>query len=216
MSETSAHRKYLIRYCKGCGVDIGFGGDPIKPNSITMDLPQPYTILGKHPLNLGGDARSLYWFQNNALDYVYSSHCLEDFENTKETLSEWVRVIRKGGKLVLLLPDQKRYEKHCKKHGTEVNGSHKIKEFGLEYLKNIIKEIGNLKIVFEKDFTKEYNFALVAEKLEKTPNHKIVEKNLHIKELKKLISLREKEIFETKHSLRWRIPNFFYKLLKKN
>jgi predicted SAM-dependent methyltransferase len=165
MSETAKRREVLSKYCKGYGLDIGYGGDPIKPSAITVDMPQPYTSLGDHPLNLGGDARDLFWFKNNVLDYVYSSHCLEDFENTQEVAVEWLRVLKKDGVLVLLLPDQKRYEAHCEKAGTIPNQAHKIKNFSLQYLKKIISDIPYAKIIYEKDLLDDYGFEIVVKKI---------------------------------------------------
>lgn len=164
-SETSKYREELKNFCEGYGIDIGFGGDPIKSSAVTIDNPQGCMAhCGDHPMNLAGDARKLGWFRDGVLDYVYSSHCLEDFENTKEILIEWLRVLKTGGKLVLLLPNQKRYEETCEKAGVEPNAAHKIKEFGLDYVKKVLEEISGTKVIFEKDNLGEYNFALVAEK----------------------------------------------------
>lgn len=165
-SETSKYRNKLAQFCQGYGVDLGYGGDPIKPSSITVDLPTPYTEVGKQPLNLGGDARNLSWFTDNSLGYVYSSHLLEDFEDTGEVLQEWARVIKKGGRLVLLLPDQKRYEAHCAEAGTEPNQAHKIKDFSLAYVKKYLATMSYLKIIYEKDDLEGYCFLVVAEKTE--------------------------------------------------
>lgn len=87
MSETSKCRERLKKFCIGYGLDIGYGGDPIIPGAITVDLAIPYTKVGDAPLNLGGDARNLYWFADNSLDYVYSSHLLEDFDATETKMS---------------------------------------------------------------------------------------------------------------------------------
>ena len=57
MSETSRCRERLKKFCVGYGIDVGYGGDPILPSAITVDLPHPYTKVGDAPLNLGGDAR---------------------------------------------------------------------------------------------------------------------------------------------------------------
>ena len=97
-SETDIHRDSLIRFCTGSGIDVGYGGDPIRKSAITID----YSVgemasCGDHPLNLDGDARQLKWFQSNALDYVYSSHCLEDFENTGEELECQAHTVCKTG-----------------------------------------------------------------------------------------------------------------------
>lgn len=170
MSETARHRDELTQYCVGYGIDIGYGGDAIVDSAITVDMPQPYTHLGEHPLNLGGDARDLKWFDDNVLDYVYSSHCLEDFEDTAALLNEWFRVLKPGGNLVLLLPDQKRYEECCRRAGTEPNPGHKIKEFGLSYLKGVLRQFPFAEVLAEKDFIEEYNFYIIVRK--KLPTHR--------------------------------------------
>jgi hypothetical protein len=54
MSETSKCRGRLKKFCVGYGVDIGYGGDPIPPSAITIDLLHPYPTVGDAPLNLGG------------------------------------------------------------------------------------------------------------------------------------------------------------------
>ena len=39
-------------------------------------------------------AKDLYWFRDGVLDYVYSSHLLEDYVDTEAVLREWLRVLR--------------------------------------------------------------------------------------------------------------------------
>lgn len=94
-------------YCRGYGLDIGFGGDPINDLTIRMDLPNPYAYTGDLPVQLSGDCCDLRWFQACVLDFVYSSHVLEDFDEheTEPLLREWTRVLQVGGFLILLLPD---------------------------------------------------------------------------------------------------------------
>jgi glycosyltransferase involved in cell wall biosynthesis/predicted SAM-dependent methyltransferase len=165
MSETSNCRDRLIKYCQGYGLDIGYGGDPITPSAITVDLPIPYTNVGNHPLNLGGDARSLYWFNSNVLDYVFSSHLLEDFEDTEGVLREWIRVLKVGGYLILFCPDEQIYREHCRKTGQDYNLAHKISNFGLAYIKEILLDkFPNMEIVHENPLVDVYSFELVAKK----------------------------------------------------
>src|SRR3972149_2826407 len=106
MSETFRCRERLKKFCTGYGLDIGYGGDPIVPSAITVDLPKPYAKVGECPLNLGGDAGNLRWFRDTVLDYVYSSHLLEDFPayKTEAVLREWMRVLKPRGNLILYLP----------------------------------------------------------------------------------------------------------------
>jgi len=166
--EPSKCRERLKHFCIGNGLDLSYGGDPILPSAITVDLPRPYTHVGNGPLHLAGDARDLYWFRNNVLDYVYSSHLLEDFENTYDVLKEWLRVIKPGGYLILYCPDELTYREHCRKTGQSYNYSHKIKDFSLKYVKKILTDrFVNIKIVHENPLVDEYSFELVVQKLEK-------------------------------------------------
>lgn len=166
MSETAVCRNRLSVYCKGNGVDLGYGGDPIVPTAITVDMSLPYVKYDNHPQNLSGDARNLYWFKDGVLDYVYSSHLLEDFprEETKGILIEWLRVLKSGGHLVLYLPHELRYREHCSKTGQPYNGAHKIEEMSLDYIRKIVLEIGNVDIVHERDRSETYSFDIVVRK----------------------------------------------------
>jgi predicted SAM-dependent methyltransferase len=165
MSETARCRERLKQFCIGYGIDAGYGGDPIIPTAITVDLPQPYTKVGDAVLNLGGDARNLYWFKDNVLDYVYSSHLLEDFEDTASVLKEWLRVLKPGGHLVLFCPDEQIYRAHCKKTGQDYNLSHKIDNFGLDYVKKMLADnFSGLEIVHETPLIDDYSFELVVRK----------------------------------------------------
>lgn len=171
-SETSRHRVLLEKFCRGCGIDIGFGGDSITPTAIRMDLPSPYTSVGPSTVQLGGDCRNLSWFRDNALDYVYSSHVLEDFpeHETAAILREWTRVIRPGGRLILLLPDQERYLAYCWRSG-QVNPDgivgnpyHSIATFSSRYVDQKIDEVGGMKKVASYEPLGPYSFAVVYEK----------------------------------------------------
>lgn len=79
MSETRAARNELAPYCEGIGMDIGFGGDAIVPTAWTMDQYQPYTNVGGDKQMFRGDCRVLSFLCDETLDYLYSSHLIEDF-----------------------------------------------------------------------------------------------------------------------------------------
>lgn len=168
-SETSKARPRLSKFCQGNGLDLGYGGDPIVPSAITVDLPIAYTKVGGYPQNLAGDARKLYWFRDNVLDYVYASHLLEDFPaaETPRVLREWLRVIKVGGVLVLYGPDQQAYLARCRRLGRTPNAAHKNEKFGLEYLKKVLEQDfpGRYSILHEIGLVDEYCFDLVVRKL---------------------------------------------------
>ncbi len=114
MSETSKYRHLTTQHCVGCGVDIASQGDPVVPWAMNFELPEAefayYNAGGKPrgPIQLSGFADKLP-FNDNSLDFVYSSHLLEDYLDWVPPLKEWVRVLRGGGKLIVLIPDKGRW-----------------------------------------------------------------------------------------------------------
>jgi ubiquinone/menaquinone biosynthesis C-methylase UbiE len=147
------------------GIDLGYGGDSINDTAITMDQKQMYTNFGKKAQNLYGDARNLYWFTEDALDFVYSSHLIEDFEDIKSILYEWIRVIHPNGFLCLLFPDEKRYREMTPQEYW--NMSHKHMEMGLSYMINIISQIPNLSIIESRELfdNNDYSCMIVCRKV---------------------------------------------------
>ncbi len=134
LGETVHIRSEVIEFCKGKGLDLGCGGVKICPEAWGFDLPTPYTDLKFTPIELKGDARQLP-VNNGVLDYVYSSHLLEDFTNTFDVMFEWTRVLKKGGYLILYLPNQKIFKAFCEKRGWGDNLNHRIDEMSLEYIR---------------------------------------------------------------------------------
>ena len=84
------------------------------PWAISVDLPSDeYTTYNsgnapEHSIHWRGDALKLP-FKDGTLDFVYSSHLLEDYADWKPALREWSRVLKPGGKLIILMPDRKRW-----------------------------------------------------------------------------------------------------------
>lgn len=114
-TETSRCRSITAPYCQGNGVDLGSGGDPVVPWAIQIDLPiEDFFAYGGGRTQINpiiqwrGDARQLP-FQDQTLDFVYSSHLLEDFEDWRTPLDEWSRVLKAGGHLIIMIPDHERF-----------------------------------------------------------------------------------------------------------
>lgn len=164
-SETSIVREMVMPFIppKSNGLDLGFGGDPICPTAITVDLPNKYTHLGHGPQHLYGDATNLYWFKDESLDYIYSSHLLEDFADARNVVREWLRVLKPGGHLILCLPHEMRYRAHCEKTGQIYNLAHKCPEMSLDHMKGVFRELG-VEPIFEWN-DHPYSFLIVGRKL---------------------------------------------------
>lgn len=110
-SEANRYVHLVKKYLKGIGIDIGSQGSPVVPHAWQLDLPQEEFLKyngGFHPrgpIQLRGYAQNLP-VDSESLDFVFSSHLIEDFEDWNPLLSEWVRVLKHGGYLVILLPDR--------------------------------------------------------------------------------------------------------------
>lgn len=164
VSETSKCRDSLAPFCQGDGLDIGYGGDPVVPHAICMDFPEAYAKYLDHPQHLHGNALNLHWFRDGCLDFMYSSHLLEDFEDTEAVLEEWLRVLKVDGRLVLYLPDEQTYREHCRKEGKVPNVHHLHEDFSLDTVKRILKRRRDVEIIHEKFPSGIYSFELVVKK----------------------------------------------------
>ena len=166
-SETSKCRARLARWCVGYGIDLGFGGDPLTPASIRMDLPRPYAdYLGDtHPVQLGGDVADLRWFRDGVLDYVYSSHVLEDFVDVRSVLREWLRVLRPGGRLVIYCPDEQVYRRHCAATGQPYNTHHVHADFSLAFVQRDLARLGLTRELHSAPLVEIYSWEIVVEKI---------------------------------------------------
>jgi SAM-dependent methyltransferase len=57
-----------------------------------------------------GDAHELPGIADGTYDFVHSSHCLEHLSAPRRAVSHWVRVLKPGGYLVVVVPDEDMYE----------------------------------------------------------------------------------------------------------
>lgn len=112
-SETSKHRHLVLPYCTGNGVDLGSSGDPVVPHAIQVDLPPDQykhynTTRPEASIQWRGSALSLP-FKDETLDFVHSSHLIEDFSDWTPALVEWDRVLKVGGYMLIAVPDHARF-----------------------------------------------------------------------------------------------------------
>ena len=167
-TETDTARHALAKWCIGAGLDIGFGGGaPIVRTAICLDrafgTPGRANHYGDdYPTHLVIDAFGFLPFRSACLDYVYSSHTLEDAVDTSAVLKEWCRVLKPGGYLVLFLPDQVAYEARCVLDGIEPNQDHKHPDFSLDF---VCARMPDCMVIVHSAFPVDYNpysFELVA------------------------------------------------------
>lgn len=118
-SEVSKWRPLAARYLRGNGIELATGGDPIVPTSIQFELSEASYAHYNSNQPLRGlvhwrDDKAIFAlpFKDGTLDYVASSHLLEDFlpEQQLALMQEWVRVLKPGGRLLVCAPDKKRWD----------------------------------------------------------------------------------------------------------
>ncbi len=100
-NETSKTKKIWtdseVKYLIGNGIDIGCGKDPV------FDTVQPFDL--EH-----GDANRISEYIKEPKDFVFSSHCLEHMKDPYLALKEWFKILKPGGYLFILVPDEDLYE----------------------------------------------------------------------------------------------------------
>ncbi len=58
------------------------------------------------------DATALTTIKNATYDFLFASHALEHIANPLKALSEWIRVVKPGGHIILILPERSRTFDH--------------------------------------------------------------------------------------------------------
>ena len=118
--------KWLEKYyCNGSGVEIGPGENPYlrnNKNNYFVDLYPPNT-KSKRPVD------------DSCFDFLISAHCLEHCVDPIKVLNEWKRIIRKEGKIILILPhcertfDKKRKKSDINNHINDFNNSISVDDY---------------------------------------------------------------------------------------
>lgn len=101
-----ADSAFIRRYFVGDGLDIGGKPDPLALYREFFPLLRSVRTWDWED----GDAQFLEGIENDSLDFIHSSHCLEHLVDPREGLRHWLRVLRPGGHLVITVPDEDLYE----------------------------------------------------------------------------------------------------------
>ena len=101
MNETTKAKQYWgpieREATRGKGIDIGCGPDPVTPDARRFDIED-------------GDANVISQYVKEQFDFVYSSNCLEHMHDAKATILDWWKLVKLGGYLFVLVPDEDLYE----------------------------------------------------------------------------------------------------------
>ncbi len=90
--------EFFSLYFAGRVIDIGCGDDLVVPHAEPFDQPD------------GNAERILEYREANSYDCVHSSHCLEHMTDPTAALSQWWALVKPGGYMVVVVPDEELYE----------------------------------------------------------------------------------------------------------
>jgi len=115
LHDPTFHQLYFV----GDGIDIGGGYDGLE--NYAKLFPRIRSV--KNWDLQDGDAQLMAGVQDQAFDFVHSSHCLEHMRDPYEALKNWWRILKPGGHLIVLVPDEDLYEQGV--WPSTFNGDHK-------------------------------------------------------------------------------------------
>lgn len=170
MSETRQVRPYVEKYCRGKGVDVGCGSEKITPDAIGIDFAIGYD-LPDHPATAADVTTGWEDYfaeaEPHSLDYIFSSHLLEDYEDIEPALRAWLPALKPGAYLILFLPIEELYERHCEATGQTYNKHHQQDYKGAEDFLGQLPDwvVEQMKCVEKSGVVGEYSFYVVLKKV---------------------------------------------------
>jgi predicted SAM-dependent methyltransferase len=134
----SEFEKYLKKWTIvnnrfGNGIDVGCGTARIDNMICSIDRQPNYQFAHAQ---IVWDCHDLDIFSDKVLDFIFSSHVLEDFEDSETVFLNWWRKLKVGGMMLLLLPDMEngRYPKVGEPNGNPSHRSNVGKNYVLSML----------------------------------------------------------------------------------
>ena len=115
--ESVVCRQDLLALLHGAGIEIGALHRPCHVPHLNVKFVDRFTVdelliqypeLKELPLvkpDILDDAEELSTISDNSLDFVLANHVIEHMANPIKALSNWSRVLRKGGHLFLAVPE---------------------------------------------------------------------------------------------------------------
>jgi len=106
MARRGYDSRYAVRWFVGDAIDIGAGNDSLDSHRRHFPL-----LKSVRSWDLAdGDAMLMEGIPDESYDVVHSSHCLEHLDDPYLGIQNWLRICRRGGHLILVVPDEDLYE----------------------------------------------------------------------------------------------------------
>lgn len=153
----------LAPHLDGKVLDLGCGGKKIDPRVIGVDIrPNGDYGVGYNALIPSGgevdcDVVDLKPFADKSVDAILAKHLFEHLINPVKALKEWGRVLKDGGRLVIIVPDWR----YCE--AISCDPSHTA-AYTPESLVSLIESCGGFKVTRAKSVEPGYVFMISCEK----------------------------------------------------
>lgn len=88
----------ILAYVDGIGLDVGCGGRSIDKDIMRLDLDpknEPDIVASMSDIPM----------PDESFDFLVAQHAFEHIEDQEATLKEWLRVVKKGGYIIIIHPD---------------------------------------------------------------------------------------------------------------
>ena len=159
-NEVEKCRYRISEYLKGIILDVGCGDERICTSAIGLDLKGKAASI-RIDLSVPD---SLYLFNDDVVDVVFSSHFLEDIMDYESMLKEIWRVTRPNGHLILYLPHKDFYP-HVGEEGANINHKH---DFCPEDIIKSLSKFASFKLIRNETYSEdnEYSFLLIFQKID--------------------------------------------------
>lgn len=154
----------LEPHLDGKVLDLGCGGKKVDPRVIGVDI-RPKGVLGvgyNSIIPSGGevacDVVELKPFSDKSVDAILAKHLFEHLINPVKALKEWGRVLKDGGRLVIIVPDWRFCE------AISCDPSHTA-AYTPESLSSLIEAVGGFKITRTQNVEPGYVTMVSCEKI---------------------------------------------------
>lgn len=98
--------QFHSRYFVGRGIDVGGKPDPLAQYCNVFPLMKEVKTWDVEH----GDGQYLEGIDDNSFDFLHSSHTLEHIDNVEIAISNWIRVVKPKGFLIVTVPDEDLFE----------------------------------------------------------------------------------------------------------
>ncbi len=162
------HPEKLALYplCKGKGIDVGCGSRKTHPNAIGVDIRGNGEVgtagceAGRSSqADIAASGDNLAMFRDAELDYVIQRHNLEHYQDPVKTLEEWKRVLKPGGLLGMVVPDDAEVDT------IRLDDTHKH-VFTQESMARLLHLLGGFEILHMDELLHKWSFVCIAQRIQ--------------------------------------------------